>query len=253
MVKKSHIIFDIDGVLFKENKLKIVRKYGLFKMLWYLVTHKKNPVKIGFNVLKKMHHAWGTNKKPALIYKKNPMPECIAQWMKGFISDKKLLIQIDKFIENLQKINFFASEFEKNLVQQMIKIILNESEIPKNTKPISPMIELVNKIKQSGEHNLFIMSNYAKQASNHLIENNKEFFSLFDDIIISGNIGMIKPDKEIFHYFLDKHNTSPQHCLFIDDQEQNVLAAQAMGIESILFNRYEYEDTEKKLEELHII
>ena len=39
-----------------------------------------------------------------LMYKKNPMPECIAQWMKGFISDKKLLDQIEKFIENLQKI-----------------------------------------------------------------------------------------------------------------------------------------------------
>ncbi|MFC1841822.1 HAD-IA family hydrolase [Candidatus Dependentiae bacterium] len=250
-MKKSNIIFDIDGVLFKENKLKIARKSGLLKLLWYLITHNKNPVKIGYEAFKKMHEAWGTDKKPALMYKKHPMPECIAQWMKGFISNKALLEQVDKFFENLTKIQFFASEFEKNIIKQTLKIILDESEIPKNTKPIEPMIKLVEHIKKSSNHNLFIISNYAKQASHFLIQQHKEFFSLFDDIIISANIGMMKPDAEIFHYFLDKHKAKAGQCIFIDDQEQNVKAAQILGIKSLLYE--DFYETFNDLQKLEVI
>jgi len=248
-MKKLNIIFDIDGVLFKENKLKIVRKSGLVKMLFYLLTHQKNPVKIGYDVFKKMHEAWDTNKTPTLVYKKKPMPECVTQWMKGFISDKTLLEHIDKFIANLQKVKYFASEFEKNLIQQTIKIILDESQIPSNSKPIAPMIKLVNTLKHK-KHNLFVISNYAKKASLGMLAQHKEFFSLFDDIVISGNIGLVKPEREIFDYFLHKNNLSPQECIFIDDQEQNVQAAQNIGITSLQYSDAEHSKIIDNLQKL---
>ena len=250
-MEKSNIIFDLDGVLFKENKLKIIRKYGLSKMLFYLITYRKYPVKIGCNVFKKMHEQWDKNTETVLFYKKTPMPTCINQWMKGRISNKTLLENIDKFIENLKKMHYFASEFEKNLVQQSIKVILDESEIATNMSPIAPMIKLVENIKHEGRHNLFIISNYAKQAADFLIDKNKEFFSLFDDIIISAEIGMIKPDREIFDYFLNKHNTEPDKCIFIDDQEQNVLAAEKMGITSLQYKNFN--DIRDSLQDLGII
>jgi len=250
---KTNIIFDIDGVLFKENKLKIIRKSGLLKMLFYLITHRKNPVKIGYDVFKRMHEAWGQNKTPSLIYKKKPMPECITQWMKGFISNKALLENIDKFIENLQKVHYFASEFEKNLIQQSIKIVLDDSEIPTNIKPIHPMIQLVTNLKHNSQHNLFVLSNYSKQASDKILKKHQKFFSLFDDVLISANIGMIKPDKEIFDYFLHKHNVLPQDCIFIDDQEQNVQAAQNVGITSLQYSDTEHDKIIYSLQKLGVL
>lgn len=250
-MEKSNIIFDLDGVLFKENKLKIARKYGLGKMLFYLITYRKNPVKIGADVFKKMHEQWDQNTETVLFYKKTPLPTCVNQWMKGLISDKVLLENIDKFIESLKKVHYFTSEFEKTLVQQSIKVILDESEIATNMQPIAPMIKLVEKIKHDGKHNIYIISNYAKQAADFLIEKNEKFFSLFDDIIISAEIGMIKPDREIFDYFLNKHNTEPNKCIFIDDQEQNVLAAEKMGITSFQYKNFN--DIRDSLQELGII
>lgn len=250
-MKKSNIIFDLDGVLFKENKLKIARKYGLLKILFYLITYRKNPVKIGSDVFKKMHEQWTQNTEPVLYYKKTPLPTCINHWMKGVISSKVLIENIDKFIENLQKMHYFASEFEKNLVQQSIKVILDESQIASNMQPIMPMIKLVEHIKKEGKHNIYIISNYAKQAADFLIEKNEEFFSLFDDIIISAEIGMIKPDKEIFDYFLTKHNTEADKCIFIDDQEQNVLAAEKIGIKSFQYKNFN--DIKDNLRDLGII
>ena len=173
-MKKPNIIFDLDGVLFKENKLKIVRKYGLLKMLLYLITHRKNPVKIGYDVFNKMHEAWDNNKEPVLFYKKKPMPDCISEWMKGFASNKALLDNIDKFIENLKKVHYFASEFEKNLIKQIINILLDESEIPTNMKPIIPMMRLADALKKNGKHKLFVLSNYAKEASDHILKEYKK-------------------------------------------------------------------------------
>lgn len=254
-MEKSNIIFDLDGVLFKESKIKIIRKSGLIKILFYLITHRKNPVKIGYQVFKKMHEQWheeADNKnETVLFYKKTPMPFCVNKWMKGGITNKVLLENIDKFIDNLKKMHFFASEFEKNLIKHSIKVVLDESEIAKNMQPIIPMIKLVKELKKEGKHNLFIISNYAKQASDFLIERNKEFFSLFDDIIISANIGMIKPDKEIFDYFLSKHKTTANNCIFIDDQEQNVLAAQKFGITSFKYTNCD--EIRNKLQKLGIL
>lgn len=251
-MEKSNIIFDLDGVLFKESKLKIIRKYGILKMLLYMLTHRKNPVKIGFDVFKKMHEDWtNAGSEVVLFYKNTPLPKCINQWMKGKISDKVLLENVNKFIENLKKMHFFASEFEKNLVQECIQVILSEKEIASNMQPIAPMIKLVQEIKKEGKHKLFIISNYAQKAAGFLIEKNKDFFSLFDDIIISGNIGMIKPDKEIFDYFLNKHHTEAENCIFIDDQEQNVIAAEKIGITSLRYKNFN--DIKLDLQNLGVI
>jgi len=250
-MNKPNIILDIDGVLFKENKIKIARKSGILKILWYMITHKKNPVKIGYDVFKQMHQQWDKNKEPALVYKNHPMPECIAQWMKGLMTNKALLQQVEKFIENLKKVQFFASEFEKNIIQQTIKIILDEEEISKNIKPIKPMIQLVEHIKRKNKHNLFIISNYAKHASEFMIEKYKDFFSIFDDIIISANIGMMKPDTQIYSYFLNKHNLQPKSCVFIDDQQHNIKAAESLGINGIV--HVDHLRTAKQLKKLNFL
>jgi len=248
---KSNIIFDIDGVLFTENKIKIIRKSGVIKFLWYLITHKKNPVKIGYDVLRHMHEQWDNNKTPALIYKNRPMPDCIAQWMKGLISNKTLLQQLEKWIEHLKKVKFFTSEFEKNLIKEAMRTILDEEQISKNIKPIKPMIQLVEHIKKRRKHNLFIISNYAKHASEFMIEKHKDFFALFDDIIISANIGMIKPDAEIYTYFLNKHNVDPRSCVFIDDHEINIAAARRLGINGIV--HVDHLRTAQQLKNLHFL
>jgi len=247
-MKKSNIIFDIDGVLFTQNKLLIARQSGLFKIIWYLLSHRKNPVKIGLDIFKQMHEL--EKQKGKIVYKQQIMPDCITQWMKGIITNKALMEKIDIFIEQLKKINYFTSEFEKNFIKKSIKIILDETQFAKNVKPIHPMLKLVETLKKDGRHNLFIISNYAKQAAEILLDQYQSFFALFDDIIISANIGMIKPDKEIFHHLLNKHKLEPEKCVFIDDLQENIHSAKDLGINGILYNNFG--DVKHKLEKLNI-
>lgn len=53
------------------------------------------------------------------------------------------------------------------------------------------------------------------------------------DLIISGEIGCLKPDKEYFQYILDKYKLKAHEVLFLDDSAINVASAKEMGFETI--------------------
>jgi len=65
----------------------------------------------------------------------------------------------------------------------------------------------------------------------------------FKDKIVSGEVHMRKPDKEMFTYTMKRLGCSPEQCIFVDNSVNNLLAAEELGIQTILFNRdgVEYE------------
>jgi putative hydrolase of the HAD superfamily len=52
---------------------------------------------------------------------------------------------------------------------------------------------------------------------------------LFDDAVISGVVGMRKPEERIFRLAVERLGLSPAECVFVDDMEGNIVAAQALG------------------------
>ncbi|KAJ5413641.1 hypothetical protein N7509_000268 [Penicillium cosmopolitanum] len=62
---------------------------------------------------------------------------------------------------------------------------------------------------------------------------------IFDHIYISGSLGMRKPDICCYEHVLKEIGLSAEEVLFVDDSAENVLAAQSIGINSILFQNHE--------------
>ncbi|GAA4518465.1 MULTISPECIES: HAD family hydrolase [Nonomuraea] len=56
---------------------------------------------------------------------------------------------------------------------------------------------------------------------------------VFDAVVISGEVGMRKPEPRIFHHALDLIGQPGESCVFIDDIEANIVAARALGIAGI--------------------
>ena len=81
---------------------------------------------------------------------------------------------------------------------------------------------------------LFALSNWAAETfeRTHTLF---PFLSAFDGLVISGQIGLAKPDPRIFRHLLDRHGLSAGETLFVDDRASNVEAARALGIEGLLF------------------
>jgi putative hydrolase of the HAD superfamily len=61
-----------------------------------------------------------------------------------------------------------------------------------------------------------------------------DFPGLFDTVVLSGEVGMRKPEEEIFRHAAQTLGLAPEECVFIDDMKANVAAAQACGMTGVL-------------------
>jgi 2-haloacid dehalogenase len=61
------------------------------------------------------------------------------------------------------------------------------------------------------------------------------FLDAFEGLVISGQVGLAKPDPRIFRHLLDAHALAAEDVLFVDDRAANVEAARGSGIEGVLF------------------
>jgi epoxide hydrolase-like predicted phosphatase len=62
--------------------------------------------------------------------------------------------------------------------------------------------------------------------------------SNFDSIFRSHMVGMRKPNKDIFLHALKKIGAKPEECIFVDDLQVNVNAANSIGIKGVLFTTF---------------
>jgi len=81
---------------------------------------------------------------------------------------------------------------------------------------------------------LYALSNWSAEMFPHA-EEKYDWLELFDGVVVSGRVKMIKPDREIFDYLLDTFQLRAADLLFIDDHEPNVVAARSYGIAAHLF------------------
>jgi epoxide hydrolase-like predicted phosphatase len=71
---------------------------------------------------------------------------------------------------------------------------------------------------------------------------------MFDAIVISGEVGMRKPEPEIFAHALDLLDVAPHETVFVDDLRPNVEAAAALGLVGV--HHTSYDETVTELEAL---
>ena len=74
------------------------------------------------------------------------------------------------------------------------------------------------------------------------------FPELFDGVVISGDVGMHKPQPEIFVLGAERAGVAPEECVFVDDLRENCESAEAVGMTSVLHRGAE--TTLPRLEEL---
>ncbi|WP_055697341.1 MULTISPECIES: HAD family hydrolase [Streptomyces] len=58
---------------------------------------------------------------------------------------------------------------------------------------------------------------------------------LVDDVIGSADLGIVKPDRRIYETAARRAGVAPDRCLFVDDREENVAAAQELGMTGLLY------------------
>ncbi len=86
------------------------------------------------------------------------------------------------------------------------------------------MTALVRRARDANIKTALLSNSWGNTYPDHL------FDGMFDAIVISGEVGMRKPDPQIFRYTLDQLNLAASDCVFVDDLRHNVDAAIGLGI-----------------------
>jgi epoxide hydrolase-like predicted phosphatase len=69
----------------------------------------------------------------------------------------------------------------------------------------------------------------------HFIENVWEIADAFDEIIVSAEVNLVKPDPRIYQMALDQLKVKPEEAVFIDDFKENIRGAEEVGMVGIHF------------------
>jgi 2-haloacid dehalogenase len=94
-------------------------------------------------------------------------------------------------------------------------------------------VEIMKQLNQKG-YPLYGLSNWSAETFPYAQEK-FDFFDMLDDMVISGQVGFIKSEPEIYELMLEKIGKPAQECLFIDDSLPNIQQAQKMGFATVHF------------------
>ncbi len=101
------------------------------------------------------------------------------------------------------------------------------------TDPYPESVEIVRSLKDAGWP-LYLLSNFSLEKF-QLIEKKYPFFDWFEDKVISGEHGTVKPEADIFNITLNRIGHRAENCLFIDDSLPNIQTAQKLGFRTVHF------------------
>ena len=94
-------------------------------------------------------------------------------------------------------------------------------------------VELIERVKRSG-YGVYALTDNVVEIVEYL-KNTYEFWPLFDGAVVSAELGMLKPQPEIYQALLSENNLKASETVFIDDMPYNVKGAEAVGIAGIQF------------------
>lgn len=246
----TNIIVDLTNVLFLINVKEILKSVGVFNLILYVLTKWKNPETTALKFLDDMHQS-SPSVYPLISYKNYKVPDCIVANLLGFMTIQDVLAHVKEAIHNFSAKNYFKDTQEQQIITSLMETMFNLDLIQQNMCPNVPMINFLRDLKNKHIYKLFLLTNAGKDTYHALTQKYPDVFTLFDGKIISANVQELKPYPQIYHTLLDTYQLSPETSVFIDDQEDNIQAARALGFKGIVYkNQY---TTEKELAKLGII
>jgi len=128
-----------------------------------------------------------------------------------------------------EAIALYAKQFK--LPESQFLVFMKE--LKTHQVPIPGSLDLLKKLKALGMNLYSITDNIKEIMEYHRAHS--QFIPYFKDIIVSADIGILKPHREIYQHLLNKHKIVAAESVFIDDALINVKGARAVGMHAIQF------------------
>ena len=99
---------------------------------------------------------------------------------------------------------------------------------------IPETVKILAELKDAA-YPLAALSNWSSETF-PIVNARFEFLDWFEPLIISGRVGLVKPDPDIFHLILCSIDRDPDQCIYIDDMEHNIQTAADIGFDAIHYS-----------------
>lgn len=156
----------------------------------------------------------------------------------------KLGVSLDQYLDAID--TTYAKSIEGKLSEEkVIEILAKNLKTPKkrltklykkaykkNFKLNKELLKFAKKAKKQGIA-VAIISDMWHLSKRPLVI--KKFYKIFKPVILSCDVGIRKPNKEIYKLTLGKLKIQPEEAIFIDNQEWNIKPAKKLRIKTILF------------------
>lgn len=110
-------------------------------------------------------------------------------------------------------------------------------------------VDLVKRVKAAG-YRVFALTDNVHEIVNHL-KSTYTFWDLFEGAVVSADVGILKPQAEIYQHLLNQFDIKAEETIFLDDMPHNVKGAQNVGITAIEFKNAD--QGEHALKELGLV
>lgn len=108
------------------------------------------------------------------------------------------------------------------------------------------LLDYIKSLKKNYKTGL--LSNVGHGFIEKIFDEKKPQQDYFDIVVISGEVGVLKPDPHIYQVTAKKLGVTPKECIFVDDRERNCEGARAVGMRAILYQ--DFEQMKEELEKL---
>lgn len=98
---------------------------------------------------------------------------------------------------------------------------------------IPSTVAILSELRQAG-YPTAALSNWPAETFS-IVKQQFDFLNWFDEVVISGDVGVVKPNPPIYQILLERIGRKPQDCVFIDDVLNNIQAAKQLGFRVIHF------------------
>ena len=105
------------------------------------------------------------------------------------------------------------------------------------TGEVPGMREVINELRAKG-YEIYGLTNWSMETFPAARER-FGILQMIDRYVVSGAERLIKPDHRLFHVLLDRYGLIAGECVFVDDNSDNVAAAETLGMKGIVFTSAE--------------
>ncbi len=95
--------------------------------------------------------------------------------------------------------------------------------------PDERMSAAVRRVREAGIRTVLVSNSWSTAHYDR-----DQLAELFDEVVISADVGLHKPEPEIFALAAERSGVPPAECVFVDDLRENCAGAEAAGMTAIL-------------------